>query len=114
MDGIMPSSAVPPDSFGSRHASAFAEVPVNNLLSTTFFGLETDGALFWGIAIACVLFLALLVPYLVKEIQKGKAQRRAGTPIGAGDVRTGTVGNPAPGQPDAQADPYSVRARRYR
>jgi hypothetical protein len=87
---------------------------VNNLLSTTFFGLETDGALFWGIAIACVLFLALLVPYLVKEIQKGKAQRRAGTPIGAGDVRTGTVGNPAPGQPDAQADPYSVRARRYR
>jgi hypothetical protein len=66
----------------------------------------------WAIIIVGVLVLALLVPYLIQEIERGKVQRRAGTPIGAGDVRPGTIGNPAPGQPDGQPDPYSARARR--
>jgi len=64
----------------------------------------------WGIILAVVLFVALLGPFLVREIRKGKAQLRPGTPIGAGDVRPGRRGNPAPGQPDAQADPYSPAA----
>ena len=65
----------------------------------------------WAIIIAGGALLGLLVPYLVQEIEKGKARRR-GRPVGAGDPRPGTAGNPAPGQPDGQPDPYSVRARR--
>jgi hypothetical protein len=33
------------------------------------------------------------------------------TPPGTGDVTPGTVRNPAPGQPDGQADPYGPRAQ---
>jgi len=65
----------------------------------------------WAVVIAVVAVLALLVPYLIQEIEKGKARRR-GKPVGAGDARTGTIGNPAPGQPDGQPDPYSPRAMR--
>lgn len=64
----------------------------------------------WGIVIALVFAAVLLVPYLVREIGKGKRQLRPGTPDGAGDVTPGTRNNPAPGQPDAQADPYSAQA----
>ena len=64
----------------------------------------------WGIVIALIVAAALLVPYLVREISKGKKQLRPGTPDGAGDVTPGTRNNPAPGQPDAQADPYSAQA----
>jgi len=67
---------------------------------------------FWAIVLACALVAGLLVPYLYKEIKRGKAQRLSGTPPGTGDVRVGSVSNPAPAQPDAQADPYSARARR--
>jgi hypothetical protein len=66
----------------------------------------------WAIFIATVLVAALLVPYLVQEIEKGKAQKRPSSPVGAGDARPGTRTNPAPGQPDGQSDPYSVSARR--
>lgn len=65
----------------------------------------------WAIIIAGGALVGLLVPYLVQEIEKGKARRR-GRPIGAGDPRPGTVSNPAPGQPDGQPDPYTARARR--
>jgi hypothetical protein len=65
----------------------------------------------WAIIIAAGALLALLVPYLIQEIEKGKARRR-GRPVGAGDPRSGTSANPAPGQPDGQPDPYSARARR--
>jgi hypothetical protein len=65
-----------------------------------------------GVLLALALFAALLVPYLVKEIGKGKVQLRPRTPPGAGDVVPGTRKNPAPGQPDGQADPYSPRAQR--
>jgi hypothetical protein len=83
------------------------------------------------IAIAGVLAVALvgvlLVPFLIKEIRDGKRDlgrmRRWGpqgtvrfgpeTPTGAGDNKPGRVGNPAPGMPDAQADPYSELAQRH-
>jgi hypothetical protein len=79
---------------------------------TSVFGLQLGRTAFWGVVVVCILVLALMVPYLIEEIEKGKAQRRRGTPVGAGDTRPGSVGNPAPGQPDAQADPYSRTARR--
>jgi len=80
----------------------------------------------WGIVIALVLASALLIPYLIKEIRDGKAEfgplRRfvrakvvigpQQTPTGAGDVNPGRRGDPAPGQPDGQADPYGPRAQR--
>jgi hypothetical protein len=65
-----------------------------------------------GVLLALVLVAALLVPYLVKEIGKGKVQLGPRTPAGTGDVTPGTVRNPAPGQPDGQADPYGPRAQR--
>jgi hypothetical protein len=65
-----------------------------------------------GILIAIGLAVALLVPYLIKEIRRGKADLGPRIPTGAGDTHPGRRGNPAPGQPDAQADPYSTRAQR--
>jgi hypothetical protein len=64
-----------------------------------------------GIVIALVLVGALLVPYLVKEIGKGKVELGPRAPTGAGDVTPGTRRNPAPGQPDGQADPYGPHAQ---
>jgi hypothetical protein len=69
-------------------------------------------ALGFGIAIAVAIVIALLVPYLNKEIVRGKAAEGPRAPVGAGDTHPGTRVNPAPGQPDAQADPYDARARR--
>lgn len=65
-----------------------------------------------GIVIAIALAAALLVPYLMKEIRRGKVQLGPRTPVGTGDNHPGWRGNPAPGQPDAQADPYDPRAQR--
>jgi hypothetical protein len=65
-----------------------------------------------GIVLVIVLMAGLLVPYLYKEIRRGKAELGPRTPIGAGDTHPGTRANPAPGQPDAQADPYSPSAQR--
>ena len=66
-----------------------------------------------GLAVVLALALvgALLVPYLMKEIGRGKVQLGPRTPPGTGDVTPGTVRNPAPGQPDGQADPYGPRAQ---
>jgi hypothetical protein len=64
-----------------------------------------------GIVIALLLAAALLVPYLIREISKGKKER-VRAPIGASEVRPGRRGNPAPGHPEAQADPYDSRAQR--
>jgi hypothetical protein len=52
------------------------------------------------------------VPYLMKEIRRGKVELGPRVPTGAGDTHPGRRGNPAPGQPDAQADPYDDEARR--
>ena len=82
-------------------------------------------ALSWGIVIVLALTAILWVPYIIKEIRDGKADfgplRRFArgkivlgpqTPTGASDVNPGRRGDPAPGQPDAQADPYGPRAQR--
>jgi hypothetical protein len=67
-------------------------------------------SLTWGIVIALLLACGILLPFLYREIVKGQRQATPRTPTGAGDTRPGWPGNPAPGQPDAQADPYSKRA----
>jgi|SRR4051812_10053654 len=78
-----------------------------------------------GAVMVALLMGFLLVPYLFKEIGDGKGQlgplrrlRRDGVslgpppPQGAGDNNPGRVGDPAPGMPDGQADPWSQRAQR--
>lgn len=61
--------------------------------------------------IALLLAVALWGPYLWKEIRRGKVNV-GNTPAGTGDTHPGTRRNPAPGQPDGQADPYGARAQR--
>jgi hypothetical protein len=70
------------------------------------------GLVGWGAVLVIVLMAAILVPYLYKEIRRGKAELGPRVPLGAGDTHPGTRFNPAPGQPDAQADPYSPEAQR--
>lgn len=65
-----------------------------------------------GILVALVLATALLVPYLVKEIRKGKVELGPRLPTGPSEPHPGRRGNPAPGHPEAQADPYDSRATR--
>src|SRR5688572_27924658 len=78
-----------------------------------------------AILIALAEAASIRIPYLSKEIRDGKRElgplrmfRRGQvglgppTPSGAGDNHPGRRGDPAPGQPDAQADPYSDRAQR--
>jgi len=65
-----------------------------------------------AIVVAVLLAVGLLVPYLIKEIRRGKVELGPRTPLGAGDNHPGRRGNPAPGQPDAQADPYDPSAQR--
>jgi hypothetical protein len=67
---------------------------------------------FWAVFLAIVLAVGFWVPYLYKEIRRGKAQVGPGTPVGAGNTHPGGLDNPAPGQPDARADPYEPRAQR--
>jgi hypothetical protein len=80
----------------------------------------------WAVLLAVVLAVGLLVPYLIREIKEGKRELgplrrlRGGrvelgpqTPVGAGDRNPGRVGDPAPGQPSGQPDPYSEQARRH-
>jgi hypothetical protein len=66
----------------------------------------------FGMMVAVVLIAALLVPYLLKEIRGGKVETNPRIPTGAGDTQPGRRGNPAPGKPDGQADPYDEEARR--
>jgi hypothetical protein len=65
-----------------------------------------------GVVIAIALAAALLVPYLLKEIRKGKVSLGARFPDGASEPHPGRRGDPAPGHPDAQSDPYEPRASR--
>jgi hypothetical protein len=78
-----------------------------------------------GILIVLGMMGFFLTPYLIKENTDGKKElgplRRlwpggrvvpgASTPAGAGDNRPGKIGDPAPGQPDGQADPYGSVAQ---
>jgi hypothetical protein len=79
----------------------------------------------WAILMSIALVVVLLVPFLIKEIVEGKRElgplrrlRRGHvefgpqTPVGAGDNNPGRVGDPAPGEPSGQPDPYGRRARR--
>lgn len=78
-----------------------------------------------GILVALVVAAIFLIPFVTKEIRDGKREfgplrrLRSGkvilgpqTPTGASDYNPGRSGDPAPGQPDAQADPYGKRAQR--
>ena len=65
-----------------------------------------------GVVIVLALAAGLLIPFLLKEIRRGKVQLGPRTPVGAGDNHPGKRGDPAPGQPDAQADPYDTIASR--
>ena len=65
-----------------------------------------------GVIVALALAFALLVPYLVKEIRKGKVSLGPRLPDGASEPHPGRRGDPAPGHPEAQADPYDPRASR--
>jgi hypothetical protein len=65
-----------------------------------------------GIVVVLVLAMALLVPYLVKEIRKGKISLGPSIPDGASEPHPGRRGDPAPGHPEAQADPYDPQASR--
>jgi hypothetical protein len=65
-----------------------------------------------GILIALILATALLVPYLVKEIRRGKVEMGPRLPTGTSEPNPGSRSNPAPGHPEAQADPYERRAQR--
>ena len=79
-----------------------------------------------GIILAVGLMFLFWGPFLLKEIRDGKRDlgplRRLGprgvklgpvTPTGAGDINPGRVGDPAPGEPSGQPDPYGERARRH-
>ena len=69
-------------------------------------------AMLIGIIVALALAATLLVPYLLKEIRKGKVNLGPNIPDGTGDTYAGRRGDPAPGHPEAQADPYDPRASR--
>ena len=75
-----------------------------------FFALQT--VLTVGIVLAIALFAGLLVPYLIREIRRGKVDLGPRTPDGAGDTHPGRRDNPAPGQPDAEGDPYDPSTMR--
>ena len=64
-----------------------------------------------GILIAIVLAVGLWGPYFWAEIKRGKVETGPRTPTGASDTHPGRRGDPAPGQPDAQADQYDATAR---
>ena len=65
-----------------------------------------------AIVLAIALAAALWIPYLWREIRKGKATLGPTLPDGTGEPHPGRRGDPAPGHPEAQADPYDPRAAR--
>ena len=90
----------------------------------SWFGMEWNVYTFAAVFVA-LLFGALLVPALIKINRDGKRQlgpmrrlTRFGvkpgpvTPAGTGDNNPGRVGDPAPGMPDGQPNPWGERARR--
>jgi hypothetical protein len=81
---------------------------MTQLVALQFTSVEIAFAVFLALA----LMVALWGPYLYKEIVRGKATVSPRIPDGAGDTHPGRRGDPAPGQPDAQADPYDPKAQR--
>jgi hypothetical protein len=80
------------------------------VIAVELFAIQ--GYLATGILITLVLAAALLVPYLVKEIRRGKVELGPRLPTGPSEPNPGRRDNPAPGHPEAQADPYERRAQR--
>jgi hypothetical protein len=72
----------------------------------------SGGAIGVGIVVVIALAVLLWGPYLWKEIGRGKAQLGPRMPPGTSEPHPGRRGDPAPGHPDAQADPYDPRAAR--
>lgn len=66
----------------------------------------------FAIVVVLALAAALLVPYLYEEIKKGKVSLGPRVPDGTGEPHPGRRGDPAPGHPEAQADPYDRTASR--
>ena len=81
---------------------------ITQTIALQFGNLEIAFAILLALALAAVLW----GPYLYEEIVRGKATVGPRIPDGAGDTHPGRRGDPAPGQPDAQADPYDPRAQR--
>ena len=75
-------------------------------------GSVTESYLGIGIVVVLVLATVLLVPFLIKEIRKGKVELGPRMPTGPSEPHPGRRGDPAPGHPEAQADPYDARAQR--
>jgi hypothetical protein len=65
-----------------------------------------------AILIAVVLAVVLWIPFFMKEIRKGKVNLGPRLPDGASEPHPGRRGDPAPGHPDGQANPYDPRASR--
>ena len=63
-----------------------------------------------AVIVALALAAALWIPYFLKEIRRGKATLGPRLPDGASEPHPGRRGDPAPGHPEAQADPYDPRA----
>jgi len=82
------------------------------LIAEMLLTLQYSTALVIGIAVAVLLASALLVPYLFEEIRRGKVELGPRLPTGTGEPHPGRRGDPAPGHPEAQADPYDSEARR--
>jgi hypothetical protein len=89
------------------------------------FALEWNGYYTIAAVMVIVFFGLFLVPALVTINRDGKRElgplrrltrfgMRLGpvTPAGAGDNNPGRVGDPAPGMPDGQPDPWGARAQR--
>jgi hypothetical protein len=74
--------------------------------------LQYSSSMVAGIIIALAVAVGLLVPYLVREIGRGKVSLGPRLPDGASEPHPGRRGDPAPGHPEAQADPYDPRAAR--
>ena len=71
---------------------------------SSFFALQ-DVGLWLAVVITVGLLAALLVPYLIEEISRGKIELGPRLPTGAGDIHPGNRGNPTPGVPAPQAPP---------
>ena len=82
------------------------------LIAEVMLTMQYGTELALGIAVAVLLAAALLVPYLFKEIGRGKIELGPRIPTGTGEPHPGRRGDPAPGHPEAQADPYDPEARR--
>ena len=79
-----------------------------------------------GVLMVVVLMGLLLIPFLIKANRDGKRQLGrvrglqpgggvklgAVPPVGIGDNNPGRGGDPAPGMPDGQPDPWSPSAQR--